>query len=113
MVAIDKPREESSDETYLLYLDLGCPRFGLEILGFQILAFLVASRTVRKKNFCYLIHLVYGIIICHGSLTYGMTEDEMVEWHHLLYGHEFEQAHGAGEGQGSLACCSQWGHSQT
>ena len=49
MVATDKPREESSDETYLLYLDLGCPRFGLEILGYQILAFLIASRTVRKK----------------------------------------------------------------
>ena len=39
----------------------------------------------------------------------GMTEDEMVGWHHQLNGHEFEQALGAGEGQGSLACCSPWG----
>ena len=36
----------------------------------------------------------------------GMTEDEMVEWHHWLDGHEFEQAPGVGDGQGSLACCS-------
>ena len=33
----------------------------------------------------------------------------MVGWHHELDGHEFEQAQGAGEGQGSLACCSRWG----
>ena len=33
-------------------------------------------------------------------------EDEMVGWHHQLDGHEFEQAPGVGEGQGSLACCS-------
>ena len=38
-----------------------------------------------------------------------MTEDEMVEWHHRLNGHEFEQALGVGEGQGSLACYSAWG----
>ena len=39
----------------------------------------------------------------------GMTEDEMVGWHHQLNGHEFNQAPGHGEGQGSLACCSPWG----
>ncbi|MCH2999854.1 hypothetical protein K3W68_14695 [Listeria monocytogenes] len=38
-----------------------------------------------------------------------MTEDEMVGWHHRLNGHEFEQAPGVGEGQGSLASCSPWG----
>ena len=38
----------------------------------------------------------------------GTTEDEMVEWHHQLDGHEFEQAPGVGDGQGSLACCSPW-----
>ena len=37
-----------------------------------------------------------------------MTEDEMVEWHHGLNGHEFEQILGDGEGQGSLVCCSPW-----
>ena len=38
-----------------------------------------------------------------------MTEDEMVGWHHLLDGHEFEQALGDGDGQGGLASCSLWG----
>ena len=38
-----------------------------------------------------------------------MTEDEMVGWHHQLNGHEFEQALGAGEGQGSLACYQSMG----
>ena len=38
-----------------------------------------------------------------------MTEDEMVEWHHRLDGHEFGQALGVGDRQGSLACCSPWG----
>ena len=38
------------------------------------------------------------------------TEDEMVEWHHRLYGHEFGQAPGVGDGQRNLACCSPWGH---
>ena len=39
----------------------------------------------------------------------GTTEDEMVGWHHRPNGHEFEQAQGVGDGQGSLACCSPWG----
>ena len=39
----------------------------------------------------------------------GMTEEEMVGWHHWLNGHEFEQAPGDGEGQGRLACYSPWG----
>ena len=40
------------------------------------------------------------------------TEDKMVGWHHRLNGHEFEQAPGDGEGQGSLVCCSPWGHKE-
>ena len=39
-----------------------------------------------------------------------MTEDEMVGWHHQLDGHEFQQAPGVGDSQGSLGCCSPWGH---
>ena len=42
----------------------------------------------------------------------GMTEDEMVGWHHWLDGHEFEQAPEVSDGQGSLACCSPWGRKQ-
>ena len=41
-----------------------------------------------------------------------MTENEMVGWHHRLSGHEFEQAPGDTEGQGSLACCSSWGRKE-
>ena len=41
-----------------------------------------------------------------------MTENEMVGWHHQLYGHEFELASGVGDGQGSLVCCSPWGHKE-
>ena len=43
----------------------------------------------------------------------GTTEDNMVGWHHWLDGHESEQALGAGDGQGSLACCSSWGHKES
>ena len=42
----------------------------------------------------------------------GTTEDEIVEQHHRLNAHEFEQALEAGEGQGSLPCCSPWGHKE-
>ena len=43
----------------------------------------------------------------------GMTEDEMVGWHHWLDGQEFEQAAGVSNGQGGLACCSPWGHKES
>ena len=39
-----------------------------------------------------------------------MTEGELVGWHHRLNGDESEQAWGVGDGQGSLACYSTWGH---
>ena len=42
-----------------------------------------------------------------------MTEDEMAGWHHRVHGLEFEQAPGVGDGQGSLACCSPWGHKES
>ena len=41
-----------------------------------------------------------------------MTEDEMVEWYHRVNRHEFEQVLEAGDGQGSLACCSPWRHKE-
>ena len=44
-----------------------------------------------------------------GQEEKGMTEDEMVGWYHQLDGHEFEQALGVGDIQGSLLCCSPWG----
>ena len=42
-----------------------------------------------------------------------MAGDEMVGWHHRLDGHEFEQALGDGERQGSLLCCSPWGRKES
>ena len=40
------------------------------------------------------------------------TEDEMVGWHHRFNVHEFGQTLGDSEGQGSLVCCSPWGHKE-
>ena len=40
------------------------------------------------------------------------SEDEIIAWHHQLKGHEFEQPLGDGQGQGSLVCCSTWGHKE-
>jgi len=39
----------------------------------------------------------------------GVTEDELVGWHHRVKRHEFGQTLGDSEGQGSLVCCSPWG----
>ena len=47
-----------------------------------------------------------------GQEEKGTTKDEMVGWHHLLNGHEFEQTPGDGDGQGSLVCCSPWGRKE-
>ena len=41
-----------------------------------------------------------------------MTEDEMVGWYYRLSGHEFEQTWRESEGEGSLVCCSPWGHKE-
>ena len=43
----------------------------------------------------------------------GITEDEMLGWHYLLIGYEFEQTPGDNEGKGILACCSSWGHKES
>ena len=41
------------------------------------------------------------------------TGDEMVQWHHWLNGHKFEKALRVGDEQGSLVCCSPWGHKES
>ena len=48
-----------------------------------------------------------------GQEEKGMTEDETVGWHHQLDEHEFEQVPGVGDGHGSPACCSPWGHKES
>ena len=47
-----------------------------------------------------------------GQKEKRVTEDGMVGWHHRFNGHEFEQILGDSEGQGSLVCCSAWGHKE-
>ena len=48
-----------------------------------------------------------------GQEEKGMTEDEMVGWHHQFDGCEFEWTPGVGDGQGGLACCSSWGRKES
>ena len=48
-----------------------------------------------------------------GRRRRGMTEDEMVGWHHRLSGHESEQTPGDSGGQRSLARCSPWGRKES
>ena len=43
----------------------------------------------------------------------GMTEDEMVGWHHRYNGHGFGWTPGVGDGQGGLECCGSWGHKES
>ena len=47
-----------------------------------------------------------------GQEEKGMTEDEMVGWHHWLNGHGFGWTPGVGGGQGGLVCCGSWGHKE-
>ena len=68
----------------------------------------------------YFGHLMWRANSLEKTLMLGKTEGRrrrgqhawMVGWHHWLNGHEFEQALGDGEGQGSLACCSPWGRKE-
>ena len=59
-------------------------------------------------------HLMRRTDSLEKTLMLGKSEgrrrrlDEMIGWHHRLNGHEFEQALGVDDGQGSLACCSPW-----
>ena len=55
--------------------------------------------------------LILGKI--EGRRKRGRRRIEIVGWHHQLDGHEFEQAQGVGDGQGSLVCCSPWVHEES
>ena len=79
------------------------------------------ERLMLKLKLQYFGHLMGRVDSLEKTLMLGSierrrrrraTEDEMVGWHHLFNGHEFEQAPGDGEGQGSLACCSPWGRKE-
>ena len=69
-----------------------------------------------KLKLQYFGHLMQRTDSFEKTLMLGKTEgrrrrgqDEMIGWHHRLKGHEFEQAPGVDDGQGSLVCCSPWG----
>ena len=76
------------------------------------------ERLMLKLKLQYFGHLMRRTDSLEKDLMLGKTEgrrkteDEMVEWHHWLHGHEFEQTPGDSEGQGSLVCHSPWGHKQ-
>ena len=67
----------------------------------------------------YFGHLIQRANSLEKTLMLGKIEgrrrrgEGMVGWHHQLNGREFEQALGDGEGQGSLAGCSPWGHKES
>ena len=67
-----------------------------------------------KLKLQYFGHLIWRTDSLEKTLRLGKIEgrrrrlDEMIGWHHWLNGHEFEQALGVDDGQGSLACCSPW-----
>ena len=76
------------------------------------------ERLMLKLKLQYFGHLMWRPDSLEKTLMLGKiedreekrtTEDKMVGWHHRLNGHEFEQAPGFGDGQGSLACCRLWG----
>ena len=48
-----------------------------------------------------------------GQEERGMTEDELVGWHHQLNGHGFGWTLGVGDGQGGLVCCGSWGRKES
>ena len=75
------------------------------------------SKICSWKAFACFYHFLFqltGILkpVRHRALTWETDYDEMIGWHHQLNGHKFEQALGDGDGQGSLECCSPWGHKE-
>ena len=94
-----------SNQSILKEITPGCSLEGLMLrLKLQYFGHLMQRADSLEKT------LMLGKI--EGGQEKGMTEDEMVGWHHRLNGYEFEQAPGDSEEQGSLVCCSPWGHKE-
>ena len=93
-----------SNQCILKEISPGCSLEGLMLkLKLQYFVHLIQRADSLEKT------LMLGKIEAEEE---GTTEDEMIGWHHQLNGHEFKQALGVGDGQGSLACCSPWGHKE-
>ena len=94
-----------SNQSILKEISPGCSLEGLMLkLKLRYFGHLMQRTDSLKKT------LMLGKI--EGRRKKGTTEDGMVRWHHRLNGHEFEHAVGAGDRQGTLACCSPWGHKE-
>ena len=92
-----------SNQSILKEISPGCSLEGLMLkLKLQYFGHLIRRTNSFEKT------LMLGKI--EGRRRRGMTEDEMVGWHHQLDGHEFVQTPGDSEGKGSLACCGRRGH---
>ena len=83
-------------------------------------SWIVIEGLMLKLNLQYFGHLMWRAVRKDpdagqdwGQEEKRTAEDEMVGWHHRLNGYEFEQTPGDAEGQGSLACCSPWGHKES
>ena len=78
------------------------------------------ERLMLKLKLQYFGHLMKKANSLEKMLMLGKIEgtgrrewqNEMVGWHHRLSGHEYKQVSRDSEGQGSLACCSPWGHKE-
>ena len=83
-------------------------------------SWIIIGRLMLKQKLQYFGHLMQRADLLEKTLMLGKIEgrrkrggeDVMVGWHHWFNGHEFEQAPGDGEGQGSLVCCSPWSHKE-
>ena len=95
----------SSNQSILKEISPGCSLEGLMLkLKLQYFGHLMWRTDSLEKT------LMLGKI--EGRRRRGMTEDEMVGWHHWLSGHEFKYTPGVNDGQWGLACCSPWGHKE-
>ena len=94
-----------SNQSILKEISPGCSLIGL-ILKLQLQNFghLMRSADSFEKT------LMLGKL--NGQEDKGMTEDEMVGWHHRLDGHGFGWTPGVGDGLGGLVCCSSWGRKE-
>ena len=94
-----------SNQSILKEISPGCSLDRLMLkLKLQYFGHLIQRTDLLEKT------LMLGKI--EGKKQKGTTEVEMVGWHHGLNGQEFDHVLGVGQGQGSLACCSSWGHKE-
>ena len=94
-----------SNQSILKEISPGCSLEGL-ILRLKLQYF---GHLMRRADSCEKT-LMLGKI--EGRRRRGLTEDEMVGWHHRFDGHGFGWTLGVGDGQGGLVCCGSWGHKE-